>query len=189
MLSTTQVRHSRSLSLMTVLTLATTLFTARLDAQSWARLFMTFVVVWLSGCGWERKTRFESPSPGTLIEVQQPFPANGWGLRLELKSKGATMMLYQLRGDVFLDFVDVAWAQDGNRVAIFTCGTPPIRLAYSLVTGHNIPFQGMESVLATKILRDYHLDEHRSGREIFDWACSDEGKRRFLEVHPEAVPR
>ena len=144
-------------------------------------LLTTLAIVGLSGCGWERKASFESPSPGTRIEVQQPFPANGWGVRLELKSKGTTKTLYQLRGDVFLNFVDVAWAPDTSSVAVLTCGTPRIRLAYSLGISRDIPFQQMEPVVAASIRRRYRLDEHQSNKDVFDWACSDEGKRRFLK--------
>lgn len=146
-------------------------------------------VVCLSGCGWERKARFESPSRGTSLEVQQPFPANGWGIQFELRSKGSTKTLYNLRGDVFLDFVDAAWSPDSSRVAVFTCGTPRVRLAYSLATGRDIPFQEMESAMAADIRHRYHLDELLMNGDVFDWACSDEGKRRFLESYPEAVSR
>jgi hypothetical protein len=98
----------------------------------------------LGGCAalWEHKLAFAAPASGALLDIQQPFPANGWGLRVGLRAGTMTKVLYEIRGDVFLDFADAKWSSDGRTVVLFTCGTPPVRLAYDVKRGARIPFSG-----------------------------------------------
>ena len=74
-------------------------------------LLIALLSVWSVGCGWEKKAVFESPSGEHLVEIQQRFPANGWGMRIQLRSGAAARTLYEQRGDVFLDFADVTWGE------------------------------------------------------------------------------
>lgn len=144
----------------------------------------------LSSCAWEQKVVFSAGSEGGEVKILQPFPANGWGIRVRLNSKGHEKTLYELRGDVFLDFADVAWSKSNGTVAVFTCGTPPIRLAYSLIESSFIPFSKAEHVVAAHIRDEYHLAEQEtSDNETFDWACSSEGRTAFLKLHPSSAPR
>ncbi len=124
-----------------------------------------------------------------MVEIQQPFPANGWGVRLQMTSKARTKTLYELRGDVFLDFADVTWGPGDKRFAVFTCGTPPIRLAYNAADTAEVPFQQMEPTVVAHIRARYHLDSQLSSKDVFDWACSSEGHQAFLKVYPSAAPR
>jgi hypothetical protein len=107
-----------------------------------------------------------------------------------LTSKGNVTTLYQLQGDAFLDFADVAWSPDDNAVAIFTCGTPPLRIGYSLASGTFLPFKDMQAMAESHIRGAYRSDmKGTSDRDTFDWACSSMGKEAFLRLHPGASPR
>lgn len=145
----------------------------------------------VSCSGWERKAVFRGSSSHIAVEIQQPFPANGWGIRvLLITDEGTPTTLYELRGDVFLDFADVAWSQNDTAVAIFTCGTPPIRLGYSPAEHKFIPFNELRSVTAEHIRREYAADKQGiSDSDILSWACSTGGKDAFLRLHPDASPR
>jgi hypothetical protein len=142
----------------------------------------------LGGCAalWEHKLAFAAPSSDAVLEIQQPFPANGWGLRVELRTGTVTKVIYEIRGDVFLDFADAKWSSDGGTVALFTCGTPPVRLAYDLKRGSQIPFAASRQAIRTDLQWRYHLD---ATRDAFEWACSSEGKAAFLNAYPQAAPR
>lgn len=153
-------------------------------------LMVLFSALLCSCSGWERKMVFRGSSPGTSVEIQQPFPANGWGIRVMLASKGNVTTLYQLRGDVFLDFADVAWSPDDTAVAVFTCGTPPLRIGYSLASSTFLPFKDMQAMAEAHIRGTYRSDmKGTSDTDTFDWACSSMGKEAFLRRHPGASPR
>ena len=122
-----------------------------------------------------------------LIDIQQPFPANGWGLRILLKNRETTKVMYEVRGDVFLNFADVAWSEPSQTVRIFVCGTPTVRVAYDMKRGASVPFDRIESILATDIKSRYHVNGNT--KEVYEWACADEGESAFLRAHPGAAPR
>ena len=151
-------------------------------------LLLTMVLTFLNGCGWERKVVARAPSEKTSIEIQQPFPANGWGVRIVLRTKDRTETLYELRGDVFLDFADVVWTVGEDSLAVLTCGTPSIRVAYNSRTSSFMPFSQMEPIIAAHIRSEYGITD-RTDTATFDWACSAEGKDAFLHRHPDAKPR
>jgi hypothetical protein len=157
-------------------------------ALSGAVVLLSFI---LTGCGWwEGKVAFPGPSQGTVLEIEQPFPANGWGIRIVLRTKNVTKALYQIRGDVVLNFADVAWAKDEGVVAVFTCGTPAVRLAYSVANGNELPFAQMQPMVAAHIRAGYHLDRKTATeKDTFEWACSSDGRAAFLRAHPGASPR
>ena len=143
----------------------------------------------LSGCRswWESKVEFPGPSAGRVLYIEQPFPANGWGVRVVLKNGGSVKVLYEIRGDVFLDFADAAWSADGEKVALFSCGTPPLRMAYDLRSTRTRPFDQSETLVAAHIRSSYHVQG--KAPDVFQWACSDEGKTAFLHAHPGARAR
>ena len=99
-----------------------------------------------------------------------------------------TETLYELRGDVFLDFADVVWTVGEDSLAVLTCGTPSIRVAYNSRTGRFMPFFQMETIIAAHIRSEYGMTD-RTDNATFDWACSAEGKDAFLQRHPDAKPR
>jgi hypothetical protein len=142
----------------------------------------------LVGCGWERKVAFPSGASFN-VQIQQPFPANGWGLRVLLQSKGYSKTLYELRGDVFLDFADVAWSAGNGAVVVLTCGTPPIRLAYNLTNNTFIPFASMESTVVAHIYAQYLGERKMSDRDVLEWACSSDGRDAFYQRYPGVSPR
>ena len=154
---------------------------------------IVFSVAALSGCGWERKVVFRAPSETALIEIQQPFPANGWGIRVLLEAKGQRKTIYTMRGDVFLDFADAAWSKDGETVAVFTCGTPFVRLAYNVATNNFVSFSNMEQTLAAHIRKEYKeyrpTVQDRADSATLEWACSQEGKNTFSSRYPNSAPR
>lgn len=142
------------------------------------------------GCStWEKKIVFAGPVPGVAIEIQQPFPANGWGLRVVLATPGNFTTLYQLRGDVFLDFAEVAWSRDGESLAIFSCGTPALRIRYKLAETKVLAFEDARSAVAAVIRSEYGLSSLQADDRTFEWACSQDGKAAFLRRHPGARPR
>ena len=156
---------------------------------SGARLAIAIGVLFLFGCGWERKLVFPSPSNSETVEIDQPFPINGAGIRVLLNANRTSKTLYELRVDAFLDFAAVAWSTAGD-VAVFTCGTPPLRLAYSLKDSGPIPFSRMEVSLISDLRKEYALDAAGlSDKGVLEWACSSEGKRAFLKRYPAAKPR
>lgn len=129
-----------------------------------------------------------------------PHPANTW-LRFSSDflqmvgacaySYGAAQLqtLYEQRGDVFLDFADVTWGEHDKTFTVFTCGTPPLRLAYNFPSMSQFPFQRTEFAVVAHIRARYHLSDHLNGRDILDWACSSDGQSAFLKSFPMAVPR
>jgi hypothetical protein len=119
-----------------------------------------------------------------VLYVEQPFPADGWGVRVVVRNGNEVKVLYELRGDVFLDFADAAWSADGEKVTLFLCGTPPLRIGYDIKTGKMRRFDQSESMMAAHIRSNYHIQG--KDREIFEWACSDVGKAAFLRAHPSA---
>jgi hypothetical protein len=153
-----------------------------------AKLAITIGAVFLAGCGWERKLVFTSPSTHESVEIDQPFPINGAGIRVLLNANRTSKTLYELRVDAFLDFATVVWSSAGD-VAVFTCGTPPLRLAYSAKDSQPIPFASMEASLVSDLRKEYELGASRiSDKGVLEWACSSDGKREFLRHHPDAKP-
>jgi hypothetical protein len=153
----------------------------------------SLTVVWgtllLSGCGWERKLDFASPSNRASVEIDQPFPINGAGIRIVVNANGVSKTVYELRVDAFLDFAAVAWSPVDD-LAIFTCGTPSIKLAYSVSQSHPIPFTSMEPLLVSSLRRDYRLSHiGLKDEDVLEWACSPSGKHEFLGHYPSAAPR
>ena len=152
-------------------------------------LILLFV---LGGCRawWEQKVAFPSPSADAVLRIEQPFPANGWGTRVILQGRSGSKVLYQIRGDVFLDFVDVAWSPKGDAVGVFTCGTPALRIAYDVGNGREYRFAQMERLIVEHIRSRYLLGKTSlTAREVLEWACSSEGKTAFLHAYPSAAPR
>jgi hypothetical protein len=143
----------------------------------------------LGGCRswWESKAEFVGPTAGKALYVEQPFPANRWGIRVVLKNGSDVKVLYEIRGDVFLEFADAAWSSDGRRVTLFGCGTPPLRISYDLRSAATRPFDEGQSLVAAHIRSIYHVQG--KDREVFEWACSDEGNNAFLHAHPSARAR
>jgi len=137
----------------------------------------------LAGCsGWQRKMVFKKPAGSESIEIQQWFPVSMWGIRILLHQNGSTKTLYESRGDTFLLFADVLWSPD-NEVAVFTCGNPALRMAYSLTANSFLPFERMRSGVAAHIQADYHLAPSKmSVDETFLWACTD-GREAFSQHH------
>jgi hypothetical protein len=159
--------------------------------QSMSRLtIIVAVILLLNACGWERKVIFKQGRGSASIEIQQPFPANGWGLRVILRINESAKTLYEVRGDTFLEFADVSWSADNSRVTVFTCGTPYLQLAYDLTGNHSLLFGPLQSAAASHIRFEYHLDQNKMRDEdTFLWACSADGKEAFLRRYPDAVPR
>ena len=155
----------------------------------------TFVLVLCSALGscnswWDQKVVFPSPLSGTALEIQQPFPTNGWGMRVVLKTSPVTKVLYEVRGDVFLDFADGVWSANGTMVALFTCGTPPVKIAYDVDHGVDMAFANAQSMIAAHIRSSYHLDtRNATDKDAFEWACSSEGRSAFLRAYPGALAR
>lgn len=145
----------------------------------------------LQGCStfWETKVTFPGPRQGVSVMIAQPFPANGWGIRVVLNNKKAPKTLYEVRGDVFLDFAEVAWSPDGEQVAVFTCGTPALRMAHNIADDRSVPFVQMEAAMALRVRAAYRLDNQMSNNDIFNWACSSDGVDHFSRLHPNASPR
>ena len=152
-------------------------------------LLFSIMAIFLVACGWERKIRFDLTPDDVSIEINQPFPANGWGLQVLLTKGARRKVLYKLRGDVFLDFADVTSSKQGT-VVIFTCGTPALRLAYDLKRDDFISFSGVRQISAAHIRQVYMpvlgspLDE-----KTFEWACSQEGNLAFRRRYPGSRPR
>lgn len=142
----------------------------------------------LSGCRswWESKVEFPGPKAGEAIYIEQPFPANGWGIRVVLKDGAATKILYEMRGDVFLRFADAVWSPDGGKVTLFTC-TPPLQISYDIRSGTMLPFESSRSAIAAHIRSTY--DIKGNDRDVFEWAWSDNGNNAFLHAHPGARAR
>jgi hypothetical protein len=158
--------------------------------MNWKKAVSVVLLLGLLGCGvWERKVVFPGSSEGDALEIRQPFPANGWGIQVVLSGKDARKTLYELRGDVFLDFADVAWANDDGVVAVFTCGTPALRMAYGRGDADSTPFSQMEPAVAAHIRERYRLDPKLSDKSVLEWACSPDGKDAFLKLYPDAVAR
>ena len=157
----------------------------------WTTAFVTLTMFVMLSCGtlWESKIAFEGPVHRGVIEIDQPFPTNGWGLRISLSDAGAKKILYQVRGDVFLNFADVVWADNGRFVIVFTCGTPQVRQTYDTSSGSVVQLPQMESLVATHIRATYHLGPDSVASDITDWACSEAGKQAFLRNHRNAAPR
>jgi hypothetical protein len=148
------------------------------------------ICLMLCGCGWESKAVFVRPEGGSRIEIDQPFPANGWGIRVALVTAAERRTLYQLRGDVFLDFADVFWSPDGQSVALLTCGTPYLRLAYSLKESDFVSFAPFQQPLVSQLRSEYQLGPGMNrDRDVLEWTCSPEGRDAFVRRHPGAVPR
>jgi hypothetical protein len=133
-----------------------------------------------SGCGWQRQLEFHGPGDSTLA-ISQPWPANGWGLRIEVCRGKVCEVIHSVRGDVFLLFADVNWSPDNRTVAVVTCGEPYVRLAYDRTLKKAVSFSQFESALRSQIGRDYALD---GTIDALKWACSEEAARRFSALHP-----
>jgi len=137
----------------------------------------------VGGCTWERKAVFKHPRGGDSVEIQQRFPVNLWGIRILLHRKGSAKTLYEKRGDTFLTFVDVFWSVDSKELAVFTCGSPSLRMAYNLTDDHSLPFVQMQSDVAAHIRTEYHLDSNKmSDEDTLLWACTD-GQDAFSRHH------
>jgi hypothetical protein len=141
------------------------------------------------GCGlWERKLVFTGSVGGDSLEIKQPFPINEAGIRIILNHKNFTKTVYEVRGDTFLAFVDVAWSSGDTAVALFECGFPR-SLAYETDDANPIPFVRMEATVAAHIRVEYRLDPKLTDKEVFDWACSTEGVTAFSKLYPQARAR
>ena len=138
---------------------------------------------------WERKIVFAGSSSTDLLEINEPFPENGWGLQIVLHRKGTKRTLYQLRGDVFLNFADVVWTNDDATVSVYTCGTPALKLAYSGNEANPTPFSATAGSVAAHIRAQYALRPETSDSDVLAWACSPEGEAAFHSRHPEATAR
>ncbi len=88
-----------------------------------------------------------------------------------------------------MNFADVEWAKGARVVAVFTCGTPPIRLAYDVNQNKVVPFTQMATLAATGIRAKYRPADSIGDQGTFDWACSDQGKHAFLRAYPDALAR
>jgi hypothetical protein len=150
------------------------------------------VVLALTSCGflWEKKVVFSAPSLREEVLIEQPFPANGWGLQIVLQNSRTTKVLYQIRGDVFLNFADVSWSSKGDLIGIFTCGTPALRIAYDRGNAMEVDFAKAEPLVAAHIRAQFLSNRAKlSEPEILEWACSPEGREAFLQAHRDAKPR
>ena len=149
------------------------------------------VVLCTVGCGWERKVLVQSLRDSSeKIEFSQPWPANGWGLRVRLLAKDGDQVLYSIRGDVFLRFAAGYWSPDGRLVGVFTCGDPRVRLAYDRVAKQPRTFDLVRAGIAETIRSDYaaYIRTTEKSVDPLEWACSNEGDQAFHERFPRANP-
>lgn len=154
------------------------------------RCLVLTLAAFLGSCNvWESKVSFSSSVAGRRIDIEQPFPANGWGLRVVLHDRKVTKTLYAIRGDVFLDFAAVTWTPNGDTAAILICGTPRVELAYKISQEAFQPFAGSIPTMASHIRSMYHLAPLTDVTDPIDWACSPAGKGAFAKAFPESVPR
>jgi len=151
---------------------------------------LTTLLLATYGCGsWERKVIFPGAISGDALEIKQPFPINEAGIQVNLKRKNVIKQLYELRGDVFLEFADAAWSADDNVVGLFVSGTPVQRFAYKTSDGTAIPFGVVARAVAAHIRSQYHLDPKLSDKDVFEWAGSLEGRDAFRKLYPGARAR
>src|SRR4051812_7243781 len=94
----------------------------------------------LGGCVWRKQLEFPESGGNGKILLLQPWPANGWGLQVQLCEANHCSTIYSKRGDVFLFFAQVNWADDHRRVSVFSCGEPYLRLAYDRIGRTVVPF-------------------------------------------------
>jgi hypothetical protein len=145
----------------------------------------------LASCGWEKKLTLRQDNGEGRVEIEEPFPINGSGLRIVHESHGEKATLLEVRADTFLSFADAVWTQDGSTVAVFICrGGPDIRVAYDVKNHHPLAFtEAFKKMLANDI-RNRYRPSNASGSDelVFRWACS-EGQQPFLSRYPDAVAR
>jgi hypothetical protein len=148
------------------------------------RVILSSIVISLcaahSGCGWQKQLVFSGPD-NAVMNIRQPWPANGWGLQLQLCQKGMCEVVYSLRGDVFLHFAEVYWSDDATKVGVVTCSEPYLRFAYDRIHRTEIPFTQLAEPMRAQMRRAYSLD---ASADPLLWACSDDATSRFAKAHP-----
>lgn len=150
------------------------------------RIIGGIILLLASGCGWENKMWFQSPDGNSTIRIRQPFRRNEGGIQIILSHRGDDYSLYSNRTDTFLTFAHVYWASS-NAVAVFTCGTPGLRLAYSVPDLRSLNFRDFEAAVRGDLRSKYRSALNELEGDPFEWACSFEGRQIFLDRYPGAA--
>jgi len=132
---------------------------------------------------------FPSPSRKYSVRLEQPVPTNGWGLRAVLQSKDKEAVVYEIKGDAFLDFAEVAWGRNEQSFALITCGTPRLQMAYDISTQKQIPFAGMRESISNQIRKGYVVPENVTKETVLEWICSPGVEAAFRTRYPKSIPR
>ncbi|MDQ6675815.1 MAG: hypothetical protein M3Z09_00800, partial [Acidobacteriota bacterium] len=132
---------------------------------------------------------FRSPSGKYSVRFEQPVPANGWGLRAVFESKDQNTVIYEIRGDAFFDFAEVAWGTNEHSFGLTTCGTPRLQMAFDIATQKEIPFAGMKESVINQIRKSYAVPGNVTRENILEWICSPEVEAAFRTKYPKSMPR
>jgi hypothetical protein len=111
--------------------------------------------------------------------------ATSSGIRLQVLTARGSHRIYTLRGDISLEFLHVAWAPDSKRVAVLSCGTPQLRIAYDIEHRQHIPFAALETQVRRSIQEQY--GKAALGFETLHCPTSERLHWAFSNKYPRAV--
>ena len=111
----------------------------------------------ITGCGWHRSLRFDSPGKTESIEVFQPRADPMLGLRVDfIKNDHRSTVLKA--GETYIGFAHVYWSEPQSAFALLICGTRAVRMAYDRGSGKTISFDSFKRALDEDIKKTYGMD-------------------------------
>src|SRR5947209_2360634 len=143
------------------------------------------LVVFGTGCGWQKTMSFPSPSGRSSVQIWQTRVANEMGIQVLLESGTSKKELWKRSRESLVYFVHVCWSQDESQVAVYGSGLQAFGVAADVRTGNEIPFESLRHVMEASIAQAYDLPP---GTDPLKWASSNPAFGAFAKHHPEIHP-
>jgi hypothetical protein len=124
-------------------------------------LFALLLTNAIVGCGDHKRFVSESPDRRARVVATVPWGV-GTAFRVVLIQDGKEHELYRQRGYETFDWLEVYWDPRGQRVGVFTCSDPNLKIAVDRRTLKSIPFSVVEDAIRKQL-------EHRFGHEVITW--------------------
>ncbi len=141
----------------------------------------------LNSCSRFRKfIEFESPERSCLVEFEQDPIFLHVRATLRCSGKPAALVV-DARHELMIKFIHVYWAPDGSAVAICTCGSGQLHVAYDIKNWKFEPFSKYAPAVGAALQRDYGPPDVPISRAVDNPCLVDAWTDEYARRHPSGI--
>lgn len=124
--------------------------------QTRCAIFVAYALL-ATGCGWNQRFSFVSPTNNYRLEVARPRVMPDSDMRLDLVAgNGTRFTLYRAGQEMALTFAYTYWSPTGDKLGFVGCGgNSVVQIAYDLTNHEPLAFEKVADAVRAGLLRDY----------------------------------